>query len=163
VVSARGRGRSPPGFLMPALEPAAALRVKAFLAGHHVLTLATVDADGPAAAALFYAVAGAGSLYVLSDPETQHGRALARDDRVAATIQAETMDWTAITGLQLRGTAHLLAEDDEARRLYFLRFPFAAALMGAGAPHRFYRIAARWVRLIDNSRGLGFKEEFRLD
>jgi uncharacterized protein YhbP (UPF0306 family) len=148
---------------MRGLEPLAARRVAAFLADHHVLTLATMDADGPAAAALFYAAAGPGILYVLSDPETRHGRALARDDRVAVTIQAETMDWTAITGLQLRGTARLLGKDDEARRLYFRRFPFAAGLMGDRTPHRFYRIAGRWVRLIDNARGLGFSEEFRLD
>ena len=147
---------------MGRLEPAAAQRVTAFLAAHHVLTLATVDEDGPGAAALFYAVDDAMSLYVLSDPGTRHGRALAREARVAATIQAETTDWTAITGLQLRGTARQLVEDDEARRLYLSRFPFAAALMGDVAPHRFYRIAPRWMRLIDNARGLGFKEEFWL-
>jgi uncharacterized protein len=142
--------------------PAVAERVAAFLAAHHVLTLATVDDDGPGAAALFYAVGDAMSLYVLSDPGTRHGRALASDARVAATVQSETTDWTAITGLQLRGTARQLVEADEARRLYLSRFPFAATLMGDGAPHRFYRIAPRWMRLIDNSRGLGFKEEFRL-
>ena len=148
---------------MRRLDAAAAERVAAFLAAHHVLTLATVDEDGPAAAALFYAAADVRNIYVLSDPGTRHGRALARDDRVAATIQAETMDWTAITGLQLRGTAGALADDAEARRLYLLRFPFAATLMTGGAPHRFYRISARWVRFIDNSRGLGFKEESQLD
>lgn len=147
---------------MGRLGPAVAERVAAFLTAHHVLTLATVDEDGPGAAALFYAVDDAMSLYVLSDPGTRHGRALARDARVAATIQSETTDWMAITGLQLRGTARQLAEDDEARHLYLSRFPIAATLMSSGAPHRFYRIAPRWMRLIDNSRGLGFKEEFRL-
>ena len=143
-------------------EPAAAERVMAFLGAHHVLTLATLDADGPGAAALFYAADTAMVLYVLSDPDTRHGRALALDARVAATIQSETMDWTAIMGLQLRGTARQVAEDHEARRLYFQRFPFAAALMGRGTPHRFYRIHPHWVRLIDNARGLGFNEEFRV-
>ena len=147
---------------MSSREPGAVERVRAYLIAHHVLTLATVDADGPGAAALFYAADEALGLYVLSDPDTRHGRALARDARVAATIQSETMDWTAIRGLQLRGTARPVAEEHEARRLYLQRFPFAAALMGRGAPHRFYRIEPRWMRLIDNSRGLGFSEEFQV-
>lgn len=137
-------------------------RIRGYLEAHHVLTLATVDEGGPWAAALFYASDEALNLYVLSDPTTRHGRAIARDARVAATVHGETREWTAIRGVQLWGIAEEVKEAEEVFARYTAKFPFAAASIRRNGPHRFYRIIPRWVRLIDNSQGLGFKEELWL-
>lgn len=137
-------------------------RIRGYLEAHHVLTLATVDEGGPWAAALFYASDEAMNLYVLSDPATRHGRAIGQGAPVAATVHDETREWEAIKGLQLWGNA-APASHEEARVRYVEKFPFAAALIPAHGPHRFYQIRPRWVRLIDNSRGLGFKEEISLE
>lgn len=138
-------------------------RIKSYLEAHHVLTLATVDEGGAWAASLFYASDDALNLYVLSDPATRHGRAIVRDARVAVTVHGEIREWMAIRGIQLWGTAGEVTEAEETFTRYIEKFPFAAALIPVGGPHRFYRIAPRWIRLIDNSQGLGFKEEIRLE
>lgn len=137
-------------------------RIKSYLESHHVLTLATVDEGGAWAASLFYASDDALNLYVLSDPATRHGRAIVHDARVAATVHGETREWMAIQGIQLRGTAGEVKEAEEVFARYTEKFPFAAALIPVGGPHRFYQITPRWIRLIDNSQGLGFKEEVSL-
>lgn len=134
-------------------------RIKGYLKAHRVLTLATVDEGGPWGASLFYASDEALNLYVLSDPATRHGRALADGARVAGTVHGETKDWTTIQGIQLWGTAGEVKAAEEVFARYTEKFPFAAALIRGDGPHRFYQITPAWIRLIDNSRGLGFKEE----
>ena len=138
-------------------------RIKSYLESHHVLTLATGDEGGAWAASLFYASDDALNLYVLSDPATRHGRAIAHDAIVAVTVHGETREWMAIQGIQLRGAAGEVKEAEEVFARYTEKFPFVAALIPAGGPHRFYQITPRWIRLIDNSQGLGFKEEISLD
>jgi len=125
--------------------------------------MATVDEGGPWATSLFYVSDEALNLYFISDPATRHSRALSRDARVAVTIHEETREWTAIQGIQLWGTAGAVEAAEEAIARYTRKFPFAAALIPASGPFRFYRVTPRWIRLIDNSRGLGFKEELSLE
>jgi len=137
-------------------------RIRSYLESHHVLTLATADAGGPWAASLFYASDEAMNLYVLSDPATRHGRAMAPGARVAAAVHDETMEWTRIRGIQLWGTGEKLTAIEEVFARYTEKFPFARELIRTDGPHRFYRITPAWIRLIDNSQGLGFKEELWL-
>src|SRR5690606_29103112 len=89
-------------------------RVLAFLGEHHVMTLSTVGAGGPWAAAVFYAHEDL-RLYFLSSPTSRHAENLARDARVAVTIQRDYDDWPGIRGLQLEGTVREVAREDEAR------------------------------------------------
>jgi uncharacterized protein YhbP (UPF0306 family) len=141
-------------------------RVLAFLAEHHVLTLSTVGADGPWAAAVFYAHDDL-KLYFLSAPSTRHARNLEADPRVAATIQRDYDDWPGIRGLQLAGTVHAVAREDEARvrALYQSRYPLIGG--GAGVPRkilealdriRWYEFAPDDIHLIDNTLGFGHRE-----
>ena len=86
----------------------AARRALAYLAEHHVMTLATHGPLGLWAAAVFYASDGF-QLYFLSAGHTRHAQNMAASPRVAATIQEDYDDWTAIQGIQLEGTARPLA------------------------------------------------------
>lgn len=139
----------------------------AFLHAHHVLTLATQGPEGPWAAALFYAVEGDDLLF-LSTPFSRHGRDLARDPRCAATIQGQEQDWRSIRGLQIEGYASALegAERERARRVYGERFAFVrqgsapAAIAQALARVQWYRLRMERLLFIDNSRGLGRRQEF---
>lgn len=138
----------------------------AFLLAHHVLTLATQGPDGPWAAALFYAVDGDDLLF-LSTPFSRHGRDLAREPRCAATIQDQEQDWRSIRGLQIEGYASALEgiEREQARRTYGERFPFVrqgapAAIAQALARVQWYRLRMERLLFIDNSRGLGRRQEF---
>lgn len=153
--------------------------VLAFLHHHDTMTLATIGPAGePQAAAVFYAADDQLNLYFLSDPGSRHGRNLAQEPRVAATIQADGQDWQEITGLQIEGTAAVIEGTDVSARvaqLFAGRFPFLRELLGDGdtvdapelqgplASSRFYLLRPGWFRLIDNTRGFGHKEELTLD
>ncbi len=150
------------------MDDAAHARILAYLAAHNTLTLAT-ERDGRAwAAALFYANDGL-TLYFLSEPKTRHAQNLAANPRVAATIHEDARDWRAIQGIQVEGTCEEITNPIESARalaVYAAKFRFVRDLLhapkelgAAMAKARFYKITPAWVRLIDNTRGLGFKEE----
>ena len=143
----------------------------AYIAAHHTLTLATEQDGRPWASSLFYANDGF-TLYFVSDPETQHAKNLKHNPRVAVTIAEDRRDWRAITGLQLEGTCEEIGHPVDAARalaVYAAKFSFIGdllrapkALGSAMAKARFHRINPRWVRLIDNTRGFGHKDEIQL-
>lgn len=151
-------------------------RIAAFLSGHTTLTLATVGPDhAPSAAAVFYAADDELRLFFLSEEDTGHGRNLLRCPQVAGTIQDDSQDWTAIRGLQLRGSAAIVtaAELPHAAAVYGRRFAFVAALLagqagpavltGPLARARFWVLRPAWFRLIDNTIRFGHKEELTLE
>ncbi len=145
--------------------------VRGFLHTHHVATLATLAADGPWAAAVFYVNDGP-DLYFLSSPNSRHCRNLEQDARAAATIQADTGDWREIKGVQLEGRVSLLAgvEEARARRLYAEKFSLIgdlarapSAIVAALARVRWYRLAPTRLFFIDNAAGFGRRDEITLD
>ena len=133
------------------------------------MTLATQGADGPWAAAVFYAVHG-DDLIFLSSPTTRHCSDLACDARCVATIQSQPEGWRAIQGVQIEGRVDELrgAEQRRAREIYAERFPIVRP---AGAPAaivaalalarvRWYRLRIARVHFIDNARGFGDRRQF---
>jgi len=145
-------------------------QVAAYLAGHHVMTLATQGAQGPWASAVFYASDGA-SLIFLSAPNTRHCRNLAQDARCAATIQEDYREWSQIKGIQLEGRVIELQGDEEkrAQRLYGEKFPIVGAvanvppaIVKALAKVRWFRLVPEHFHFIDNSKGFGHRDEIDL-
>ncbi|HVM60333.1 MAG TPA: pyridoxamine 5'-phosphate oxidase family protein [Verrucomicrobiae bacterium] len=142
-------------------------RLLRFLREHQVLTLAVTEADGSAyAAALFYAVDDELHLYVVTDPATRHGQAMAANPSVAGTIQRDRQQWHEIQGIQFRGLCRQLDGADRARgwEIYSARFPFLqqpnAMLTREMAKTALWRIEPAWMRLIDNRAGFGRKDEW---
>lgn len=163
-------------------------RVDAFVQSHHVMTLATVGAQGPWAAAVFYApqrrpdrrstrtpdrIPGGTpdgtptgwTMVFLSSPRSRHAVNLAHDARVAVTIQRDVDDWRQITGVQAEGRVERLDGDarDAARALYAERFPFVAVaparIAEALARVHWYRFVPARLYLIDNRLGFGHRDE----
>jgi len=147
----------------------AAERALAYLAAHNVATLATSDAEGPWAAAVFYVNDGY-TLYFLSAPTTRHARHLAADSRVALTVQEDYARWQDIKGVQLEGRVTRLAgaEAEAAYARYAAKFPFtnagaaAEVLARALAKIAWYRLAPARLYFIDNSLGFGHRDELNL-
>lgn len=139
--------------------------IQKYLETYHVLILATVDEGGPWATPLFYASDENFDLYFLSEPSVRHSQAIARTPRVSAAVHGGSTGWTDIMGIQLDGWASAVSDEleEHARECYEAKFPFALALVPSDRSYRFYRIRPRWLRLIDNSRGLGFKQELCLE
>jgi len=153
---------------------AATLRrsIEAFLAAHHVMSLATAADDGGVhAASLFYALDGL-SLVWTSDPASRHSQHVEAQHRVAATVAPECADFRAVRGLQIAGTARRLrsaAEVEHASREMRRRYAFLdelasgpPALREAWAQAGFYRLDAERITLIDNSLGFGHKASLQV-
>jgi hypothetical protein len=146
-----------------------ALRTRAldYLRAHTVMTLATQGAEGPWAAAVFYASDGF-TLYWLSVPSSRHSVNLARSPYVAATIQENDSDWSQIKGVQLQGVACEISGDEEnrARERYGEKFPIVgklaqapASIVAAMAKVRWYRLAPERLYFIDNSVAFGHRDQ----
>jgi uncharacterized protein YhbP (UPF0306 family) len=128
----------------------------AYLRDHHVLSLSVTDADGPWAAAVFYATDEFRCLFV-SSPDARHARAIEADGRAAATVNEQPEDWTQIRGLQLEGHVRRLSGLAHAAALarYFARFASVSAdprLAGALRKAAMYEFVPDRVYLIDNRR-----------
>ena len=142
-------------------------RVLEYLRAHHVMSLATHGNEGPWAAAVFY-VNDEFTLYFLSAPRSRHSVNLARNPKVAATVQEDCADWPGIKGVQLEGTVCEIsgAEEKRARTLYGEKFPVVgklsqapASIVAAMAKVRWYRIVPERLHFIDNSVAFGHRDE----
>ncbi len=150
--------------------------IRRMLEQHNTLTLATVRGSAPWAASLFYASDAEFNLYFVSDARTRHAQDMSVSPHVALAINADVDDWNDVRGLQLEGEARLVegAERARALALYLAKFASVKALfeMPASADERtiaerlkqadFWRVTPRFIRLIDNGRGFGFRSELRL-
>lgn len=145
-------------------------RIEAFLAAHHVMSLATIGREGPHAASLFYAYDGLALIW-LSDPASRHSRDVDAEPRVAATIAPDYADFAQIRGLQIRGTARRIEQDERARYLTLLEARYAFLKRSAEGPKKMrdayaqsaiYRLDPNRIVLIDNTKGFGHKETLGL-
>jgi uncharacterized protein YhbP (UPF0306 family) len=144
--------------------------VQQYLRNHHVATLASCGNEGPWAAAVFYVNEG-DTLFFLSSPSSRHCLNLVHNPVVAVTIQEDYSDWLEIKGIQIEGVAREISgvEEEKARRLYGQKFPVVgmlahapAAIVKALAKVRWYKIVPQRLYFIDNSRGLGNRDEVNL-
>lgn len=140
--------------------------VAAFLKKHTTLTLATVDREAwPQAASVFYTSDEALNVYWVSGEKSRHSQNLERVSRIAVTIHNETWDWRDIHGVQIDGQARRVIDPDETDRAWALfrdKFPFTAEFTDQIARSSFYVLKPQWLRLIDNSKYFGHREEFTL-
>lgn len=146
------------------------MQVQRYLRDHNVATLATSDGAVPWAAAVFYA-SDSYILYFLSSPASLHCLNLAQNPRVAVTIQEDYSDWLEIKGVQIEGVASEISggEERKARKLYGQKFPVVgmlgqapAAIVQALAKVRWYKIVPQRFYFINNSSGLGHRDEIKL-
>jgi len=141
--------------------------IEAFLAAHHVMTLATADDGGvPHAASVMYAVDGL-ALYWMSKPDTRHSQHIERQPRVTVTVAPDYTDFRMIRGLQIVGDARRLVDEAElsrAQERMISRYAFLqelatgpAALRAAIEKAGFYCLLPTRITLIDNTKGFGHK------
>jgi uncharacterized protein YhbP (UPF0306 family) len=131
------------------------------------LSLATSGPGGePHAAPVYFAALYEPlRLFFFSDPDSLHGQHLAQSDRAAAAIYPECAGWQDIRGLQLHGLAERVAggpEWEAGWAAYTAKFPFVTALKPIIARNALYRLQPTWLRLVDNRRRFGFKQEWHL-
>lgn len=150
--------------------------IQRMLESHNTLTLATVKDGLPWAATVFYASDDTLNLFFVSDHRTRHAQEMTANPTVALAINADVDDWNGVRGLQIEGTAGKVEGAERARvlALYLGKFLSVRALFETPrSPDEqtiaqrlkntdFWRVTPRFIRLIDNARGFGFKLELRL-
>ena len=127
-------------------------RIIDFIKRHHVLTLATVSNEGePYCAACFYAYdKERNRLIFTSDDTTRHAQQMLQSSKVAIGITLETRIVGKVQGAQICGIA--LRGNDEDRKIYVKRFPYAAV-----APLNLWAVEPTFIKLTDNTLGFGKK------
>ena len=151
---------------MTRLTETSRAEIFAFLKKHTTLVIASVDREAmPQAASLFYVSDDVLNLYWVSGEKSRHSQNLERVGHVAVSIHHETWDWRDIHGVQIEGVARRLIDPDETDRAWALfrdKFPFTSEFTDQIARSAFYMLAPKWIRLIDNSKYFGHREEFTI-
>ena len=136
-------------------------KILALLDQHRIMTIATLRPDGwPQATTVGYVNQGL-TLYFLCGPDSQKAANLARDDRVSLTIDHDTPDLMAITGLSMAAHAQAVvdpAEASEILRMFPLKYPEQIALpvaMPTPEDVRIFRVTPTVISVLDYSKGFG--------
>lgn len=157
-------------------------RIRTVLEAHATITLATSGSSpagsgsGPWAATVFYASDPGLNIYFVSDERTRHGRDMSAGSGVAGAINRDVDSWDDVLGLQVEGEASVLDGEarDRALALYLAKFPDVARLFEAPRDEHerviaarlrstaFWQLAPRWIRVVDNGQGFGWKLEVTL-
>ena len=129
---------------------------------HRIMTVATNRPDGwPQATTVGYVNDGL-TLYFLCGRDSQKAQNVARDNRIALTIDRDASDPMAITGLSM--AAHAIAVDDSAEMakawsLMPAKFPEYAALpMPKPEEIRIYRVTPTVISVLDYGKGFGHSD-----
>jgi uncharacterized protein YhbP (UPF0306 family) len=127
-------------------------KITAFIAKHHVMSLATTNCEELSVCSLFYAYDEQKLCFVVaSSPETLHVKHVVQNPAVAGNILLETQSINRIEGLQFRGNMKLL-EDEVLKKLYFQTFPYSLVMMP-----KLWQIEVDYFKLTDNKLGFGKK------
>ena len=104
------------------------------------------------------------AMIFLSSPKSEHILNLENNDKCAATIQEDGLDWEIIKGIQIKGNVELASE--KYWHLYYEKYPFVKTdekLKPYLERVKLYLLKIKWIRLIDNKTGLGKNEEINYD
>ena len=136
-------------------------KILALLDQHRIMTIATLRPDGwPQATTVGYVNEGL-TLYFLCGPDSQKAANLARDDRVSLTIDHDTPDLMAITGLSMAAHAQAVVDPAEANkvlRMLPLKYPeqsSAPVPMPTPEDVRIFRVTPTVISVLDYAKGFG--------
>jgi nitroimidazol reductase NimA-like FMN-containing flavoprotein (pyridoxamine 5'-phosphate oxidase superfamily) len=139
-------------------------KILTLLNQHRIMTVATLRPDGwPQATTVGYVNDGL-CLYFLCGLDSQKAKNIARDDRISLTIDHDTADLMAITGLSMAARAQAVGERAEAEkvlRLLPLKYPEARPLpmkMPEPGEVRIFRVEPAVISVLDYRLGFGHTE-----
>jgi len=133
------------------------------LNGHRIMTIATLRPDGwPQATTVGYVNEGL-TLWFLCGLGSQKAKNLAKDDRVSITVDHDTPDIMAITGLSMAARAHRVNDLTEAQKvLAQLPLKYADAKPGSvpmAMPKpdevALFRVVPALISVLDYTKGFG--------
>ena len=136
-------------------------KILTLLDQHRIMTIATLRPDGwPQATTVGYVNEGL-TLYFLCGPGSQKAQNLARDSRVSLTIDHDTADLMAITGLSMAGHARLVTDRAQVEKLLQmlpLKYPDSPPLplpMPGPDDVSLFSVTPMVISVLDYSKGFG--------
>jgi nitroimidazol reductase NimA-like FMN-containing flavoprotein (pyridoxamine 5'-phosphate oxidase superfamily) len=137
-------------------------RILSLLDQHRIMTLATLRPDGwPQATTVGYVNEDL-TLYFLCGLDSQKAVNLARDDRVSLTIDHDTPDLMAITGLSMAARAEAVTDRAEAEKVLHMlpqKYPEQTTPLPIPMPTpddvRIFRVTPTIISVLDYSKGFG--------
>ncbi len=139
-------------------------KILTLLDQHRIMTIATLRPDGwPQATTVGYVNDGL-TLYFLCGLDSQKAANLARDDRVSLTIDHDTPDLMAITGLSMAAHAQAVVDPAEANKVLSmlpLKYPEQIAVpmpMPTAEEVRIFRVTPTVISVLDYAKGFGHTE-----
>ncbi len=136
-------------------------KILSLLDQHRIMTIATLRPDGwPQATTVGYVNEGL-TIYFLCGLDSQKAANIARDDRVSVTIDHDTPDIMAITGLSMAAHAQLVSDRGEAARVLKLlptKYPEQTELpvaMPTPEDVRIVRLTPVVISVLDYAKGFG--------
>jgi len=143
------------------MQDALRARIRALLDEHRIMTVATLRPDGwPQATTVGYVNDG-DTIYFLCGLDSQKAANLAKDNRVSATIDHDTADLMAITGLSMAAHAVRVTDMSEgalALSLLGSKYPPDTKLpVKMPTPHdvAIFRLEPKVISVLDYSKGFG--------
>jgi nitroimidazol reductase NimA-like FMN-containing flavoprotein (pyridoxamine 5'-phosphate oxidase superfamily) len=136
-------------------------KILSLLEDHRIMTIATLRSDGwPQATTVGYVNEGL-TLWFLCGLQSQKARNLAHDDRVSITIDHDTPDIMAITGLSMAARAQRVSDRAEAEKVIGmmpLKYPDAPPLpapMKMPSPDEvaLFRVVPEVISVLDYTKG----------
>ena len=126
-------------------------KIEAFLAKHHLLSLATCTENRPQSASIFYAYDDKNIAFIVaSDLKTEHIQNIILNPNVSGTVALETDEVGKIQGLQFK--ARMMEAASEEKKRYFKAFPYAIAMQP-----KLWSIRLEAMKFTDNRLGFGKK------
>ena len=142
------------------MDEAVRNKILSLLDQHRIMTIATMRPDGwPQATTVGYVNEGL-TLYFLCGRDSQKAANLARDDRVSLTIDHDTSDLMAITGLSMAARAQPVTDRAEAEKILYMlpqKYPEASLSLPMPGPDdiRIFRVTPTVISVLDYSKGFG--------
>jgi uncharacterized protein len=130
-----------------------------FINQNKVATVACVSEGAPYCFNCYYSFLETEACLVYkSSFGTRHEELLKKNNLVAGTIIPEQVEVAVIKGIQFQGVllGDSLERGIKASASYYLKFPFAMAV-----PGKLYVIEMQEVKFTDNTRGFGFKQQWK--
>lgn len=129
---------------------------------HRIMSVATNRPDGwPQNTTVGYVSDGL-TLYFLCSPQSQKATNLKRDNRISLTIDHDTSDPLAITGLSMAALAEPVNDTAELRKtinLLRMKYPeYAAFAMPRPEDILVFRVAPKVISVLDYTKGFGHSE-----
>jgi uncharacterized protein YhbP (UPF0306 family) len=133
-----------------------------YLISHNLLSFATVDENGnPFVRSVEYANDGP-IIYFLTDGKSNKIKHIKNNSNVAFTVDEDLADWSKIQGIQMRGKATIVVDEEEkgkALEMLLSKFPQFAGMSSEGVEASIVKIEPTSGLFIDNPSGFGTRYE----